>query len=142
MGGSYHNIGSVMPFALETLKERALRFNRLNPRNFVSQYRCVSFFLNGSRLIATGTNNHKTHPLFKDYADNYRFSTHAEMAGIIQLIKMDTLDSVTDVVCFRGTRVPLPSEPCVRCMPNLKKFLPLTRLWFLDKNNNWTLQIL
>lgn len=142
MGGSYHRLGCSMPYSLDKLEDRALKFNAENPRRFIEQYRCISYFLNGSRLIVTGFNVHKTHPLCKEYADNFRFSTHAEMSGIIQLGKLNVIDKITDIVCFRGTQTPLPSEPCPRCMKNLISFLPMTRLWFLNKHYEWVVKVI
>ena len=137
-----HYYGS-MPHIIDEITKDALDFNMKNPRGFIRCERCITYALNGSRLLAIGYNQRKTHTFTKMYHEKLKNSIDAEADMIMKLIKNDNLTKVTDIVVFRGSTKPLNSYPCKICQGLLKTYLDSVRLWWYDYNNKeWKLEIL
>ena len=115
-----------MPHIIDEITKDALIFNKENPRGFIRCERCITYALNGSRLLAIGYNQRKTHTFTKMYHEKLKNSIHAEADMIMKLIKSDSLNKVTDIVVFR-----------------LKTYLDSVRLWWYDySSKEWKLDII
>lgn len=125
----------AIPHIIDEIAVNTLIYNKNNPRNFLPCYRVLSFAFDGSTLITIGENKKKTHPRYKDYADDKRLSIHAEIDMILKLERMNAMKKITDIVLIRGTTKLLDSFPCSFCYPNLKKYFSLCRLWFYSNDD-------
>ena len=130
-----------MPHIIEVVAPQALLYNKKNPRGFLSCYRTLAFAFNGTNLITVGENKLKTHPKYKEYADDKRLSIHAEIDMILKLERMESIKKVTDILVIRGAVKFLNSFPCKFCYPNLQKHFNMVRLWFY-MNDNWCMKVI
>ena len=131
----------AMPHIIEVVAPQSLLYNKKNPRGFLSCYRTLSFAFNGTNLITFGENKLKTHPKYKEYADDKRLSIHAEIDMILKLERMESIKKVTDILVIRGAAKFLNSFPCKFCYPNLQKHFNMVRLWFY-MDNNWCMKVI
>jgi hypothetical protein len=132
-----------LPYILEDLSIKALEFNLMRDDDFERQYRCLAFAFNGSTLLTYGMNIMKTNPHYKNYADNFKMSTHAEISMLLNLsdYKRSLYGKVTDIVIIRGSANLLNSYPCSLCMEHLEEKLPNIRMWYYY-NNIWKVKLI
>ena len=84
----------------------------------------------------------KTHPFTKKYHDQKKMSIHAEADMVMQLIKADMLDKITDIVMIRGSNTLLSSRPCDLCMRLLNDYLEAARIWWFNEDKNkWIVEL-
>lgn len=139
-----HKYKGSMPKILNTIVNEALEFNRANRRGLDKQRSrlCVCYALCGNKLLTIGYNRpQKTHPFCKEYADNLKWSIHAECDTIMKLHKMNKMDYVTDLVVIRGCTKPCNSYPCSICEGMLKMYFNSVRLWYYE-DGSWKVQII
>jgi hypothetical protein len=124
------------------LSNKALLFNISRTDNqFERQFRCISFAFSGTRLVTYGYNKMKTNPLFSDFVDFFKMSTHAEMSMLLNLVKLNAIYKITDIVVIRGSTNLLNSHPCNLCHAHLHDELESVRMWYFY-NNDWNMEIL
>lgn len=126
-----------MPSILDELIDISLNFNKNNPRDFDTSYRCIAYAFDGSRLISVGYNTKKTPGAkYKIYADDAKLSTHAEIMMLKDILKKNKENYITDIVVVRGTERLLDSKPCKFCLGFINKIFTNIRLWYF-KDNIW-----
>lgn len=131
------NFGGSMPSILPELIDISLNFNKNNPRDFETGYRCIAYAFDGSRLISSGYNIRKTPGAkYKVYAEDGKITTHAEIMVIKDIIRNNLTDYVTDFIVIRGTDKLLNSKPCTYCCKFISKVFYNIRLWYYY-NNSW-----
>lgn len=131
----------AMPHIIEEVAPKSLLYNKKNPRGFLSCYRTLAFAFDGTNLLAIGENKNKTHPKYKEYADDNRLSIHAEIDMILKLQRLNSIKKVTDILVIRGAANFLNSFPCKYCYPNLQKHFNMVRLWFF-KDGKWCMKVI
>ena len=137
-----HFSGS-MPYIVEEISNKALLFNRENPRSFEGSQRCVAYALDGSRLLTFGYNQRKTHTFTRIYHDKLKYSIHAEADMTMKLLKYELLYKVTDIITIRGTQRLLNSYPCSICQGLLNMYFNNVRLWwYSEKEKIWKIHLI
>lgn len=97
-------------------------------------HRVGAVIFKGRRLISTGFNKKKTHPLLEELeADCY--SQHAEFDAILKFLQTQDPSQITDAILFvarltRTDRVSF-SRPCEACQEVIEKF-GLKRVYFTN----------
>ncbi len=134
---------SSLPEMLNELIDEVMTYNsnRID-FSYSTCFRCVSLAFNGTKLLSLGYNKHKTHPFTKNYHDLNRMSIHAEADMVMDLIKRNKINKVTDVIVIRGSHQPLSSRPCTICRGLLEMYLPSIRVWWYDDvDQDWKVEI-
>ncbi len=139
-----HKFKGAMPSILDEVLRIGLAYNKINTRHFPGGLRCIAFAFDGSRLINYGENKPKTHTFTKKlYHDKMLMSIHTEADLIMKLIKMDSIDDITDIIVIRGTKQPLNSHPCKICTGLLKMYFTKVRLWWYNRDNSkWQVELI
>lgn len=142
-----YKLRSALPDAIDDARELCYTINikrTLNkPDPFQNNIKCVALFISGTKILSIGINKYKkTNPFGKIYIDNKKTDTHAEIDGLMKVLKMNTTNKITDIFCYRGLKTPLPSYPCIYCISLLRKYLPQRRLWVFDENKNLNIYLI
>lgn len=132
-----HRYKGVLPHVLDDISNMGLDYNRKYGRGFDPSLRCISFALNGNKLLEYGVNKNKTHTFTKKlYHDHLLNTIHAEADLTMKLLKDNQIHLVTDIVIIRGTSKILSSHPCCVCTGLLKMYFNNVRMWYYDFDNN------
>lgn len=121
-----------------------LAFNRYNTQFLCKKktFRCFCLALDKTRIVSIGVNRSKTHPRFKDYADNEMMSIHAEIDMIINIHDSKEFNNVTDIYIVRGHFQSLPLHPCPLCLSYLTdRFKSNTKIHYYEADK-WICKIL
>lgn len=134
----------ALPVILPDIIEMAKSYNIESEKNFEPNFRCLAIAFDGSRLVEFGENKSKTHPFLKTmYHDKRRMTIHAEADLTMKLLKRELINSITDIVTFRGASNLLSSYPCDICYNLFQMYFDSVRLWWFDvKVKKWRVKII